>query len=142
MSDGRRSNWPSSQWYSTVTFWPSTEPVSLRPLRKAVTMRAEPSADPPSTNPITGITPCCACAPSGHAAAALPSSDMNSRRFIALAPNPMINRSIAGHGCASQQKWSPLVRFGSFTPFPLSRHVRFAPKSGHLANACVYEYTP
>jgi hypothetical protein len=22
--DGRRSNWPSSQWYSTVTFWPST----------------------------------------------------------------------------------------------------------------------
>ena len=24
MSDGRRSYWPSSQWYSTVTFWPST----------------------------------------------------------------------------------------------------------------------
>jgi hypothetical protein len=20
---GKRSNWPSSQWYSTVTFWPS-----------------------------------------------------------------------------------------------------------------------
>jgi len=24
MSTGRRSNWPSSQWYSTVTFWLST----------------------------------------------------------------------------------------------------------------------
>ena len=24
MSAGRRSYWPSSQWYSTVTFWPST----------------------------------------------------------------------------------------------------------------------
>src|SRR5262249_18279220 len=24
MSAGRRSNWPSSQWYSTVTFWLST----------------------------------------------------------------------------------------------------------------------
>jgi hypothetical protein len=24
MSAGSRSNWPSSQWYSTVTFWPST----------------------------------------------------------------------------------------------------------------------
>src|SRR5262249_51095639 len=31
MSAGRRSNWPSSQWYSTVTFWPSTYPASLRP---------------------------------------------------------------------------------------------------------------
>jgi hypothetical protein len=24
MSAGRRSNWPSSEWYSTVTFWFST----------------------------------------------------------------------------------------------------------------------
>src|SRR5215470_14091689 len=24
MTAGRRSNWPSSQWYSTITFWPST----------------------------------------------------------------------------------------------------------------------
>jgi hypothetical protein len=31
--------------------------------------------------PITGIAGCCACAASGHAAAA-PSSVMNSRRFI------------------------------------------------------------
>src|SRR5262249_11627034 len=33
------------------------------------------------------------------------------------------------------------VRFGSFTSFALSRRVRFAPKSGHSANARVYEYT-
>src|SRR5262249_61422896 len=30
MSAGRRSNWPSSQWYSTVTFWLSTQPASFR----------------------------------------------------------------------------------------------------------------
>jgi hypothetical protein len=50
---GRRSNWPSSQWYSTVTFWPSMVPVSLRPLRNAGTLRATASsADPMSRNPI------------------------------------------------------------------------------------------
>jgi hypothetical protein len=31
------------------------------------------------------------------------------------------------------------VRVGSFTSFPPSRLVRFAPKSGHSADACVYE---
>ena len=34
-------------------------------------------------NPITGIAGCCARAASGHAAAAPPSSVMNSRRFTA-----------------------------------------------------------
>jgi hypothetical protein len=33
-------------------------------------------------NPTTGIAGCCARAASGHAAAALPSRVMNSRRFI------------------------------------------------------------
>src|SRR5215813_10725166 len=33
---------------------------------------------------MTGIAPCCARAASGHAAAAPPSNEMNSRRFIAL----------------------------------------------------------
>jgi hypothetical protein len=37
MSDGRRSYWPASQWYSTVAFWPSMVPVWMRPLRNAVT---------------------------------------------------------------------------------------------------------
>ena len=45
MSDGRRSYRPSSQWYSTVTFWPSIVPLSLRPLRNAAARRAEASAD-------------------------------------------------------------------------------------------------
>src|SRR5260370_540553 len=40
-SAGRRSRWPPSQWYSTVTFWPSTYPVSLRPLRNAAEKRGE-----------------------------------------------------------------------------------------------------
>src|SRR6202163_4920846 len=43
-SAGRRSYWPASQWYSTVTFCPSTVPVSLRPLRNAAATVAEPSA--------------------------------------------------------------------------------------------------
>src|SRR6516225_1325180 len=95
-SDGRRSNWPSSQWYSTVTFWPSTEPVSLRPLRKAVTKRAEPSADPPSTNPITGIAPCCARAASGHATAAPPNAASNSRRPMVTVIRPSRARCVKG----------------------------------------------
>jgi hypothetical protein len=33
-------------------------------------------------NPITGIAGCCACAASGHAAPAPPSSVMNSRRLM------------------------------------------------------------
>ena len=49
-------------------------------------MRADgprtPSGDVASRNPITGIAGCCARAASGHAAAAPPSSVMNSRRFI------------------------------------------------------------
>jgi len=36
------------------------------------------------------FAPCCARAASGHATAAPPSSVMNSRRFIALTPNPSI----------------------------------------------------
>jgi hypothetical protein len=39
------------------------------------------AGDPELRNPITGVA-CCARAATGHAAAAPPSSDMNSRRFI------------------------------------------------------------
>ena len=38
---------------------------------------------------------------------------MNSRRFIALTPNPRIMGSIAGQGRALQQKRPLIVRFGS-----------------------------
>src|SRR6516165_2257428 len=65
MSDGRRSNWPLSQWYSTVTFWPSTVPASPRPLRNAATRPA--SGALLLTNPTTGIAADCARAASGHA---------------------------------------------------------------------------
>ena len=44
-------------------------------------MGANACADCPFRNPITGIAGCCARAASGQAAAALPSSVMNSRRF-------------------------------------------------------------
>src|SRR5262249_23939009 len=37
---------------------------------------------PVSINPTTGIADCCACAASGHVAAAPPSSVMHSRRLI------------------------------------------------------------
>ena len=42
---------------------------------------AVPSGDALLRNPITGIAGCCACAASGQAAAAPPSSVMNSRRL-------------------------------------------------------------
>jgi hypothetical protein len=85
ISAGRRSYRPSSQWYSTITLWPSTVPVSPSPLRNAAAKPAEASADPPSTNPITGIGACCPRATTGHAAA-LPNPAMNSRRRIRNLP--------------------------------------------------------
>ena len=64
--------------------WPSTKPVSLRPLRNAATKRVEVSGDPSRISATTGIfSAFCARAASGHAAAALPRSDINSRRLIA-----------------------------------------------------------
>jgi hypothetical protein len=47
-----------------------------------LSLRPNPSDDAPLRNPITGIG-CCAHAASGHAAAAPPTSVMNSRRFMA-----------------------------------------------------------
>src|SRR5262249_35853648 len=80
---GIRSYWPSAQRYSIATFCPSTKPISPRPLRNAARYSANVSNEPNPRNPITGIA-CCARAASGHAAAAPPSSVMNSRRFIHL----------------------------------------------------------
>jgi hypothetical protein len=48
-------------------------------LKYAANPRACDSIEPPFMNPTTGIAVCCARAASGHAAAALPSSMMNSR---------------------------------------------------------------
>jgi hypothetical protein len=49
--------------------------------RPAATANAESLADLMLSDPITGIVVCSARAASGQAAAAPPSSDMNSRRF-------------------------------------------------------------
>jgi hypothetical protein len=57
----------------------SQQVVSLRPLRNAAAL----SADPLLTKPTIGIAGCCARAASGHAAATPPTSVMNSRRFTA-----------------------------------------------------------
>src|SRR5262249_36334651 len=56
----------------------------VRPLRNAAARGA--SDDPALTNPTTGIVDCCARAATGHAAAAPPSSVMNSRRFTPTSP--------------------------------------------------------
>ena len=68
---------------------PSTWPVSLRPWRKARSRSTTASGDRFSRNPTTGIAPCCARAASGHAAAAPPSTVMNSRRLRAGSPHPV-----------------------------------------------------
>jgi len=69
------------------------------------------------SKPIIGIVDCCARAASGHAAAALPSSVMNSRRLIDLTPRPRIRNSIAGmggvQGGASQQNRPPDFRINT-----------------------------
>jgi hypothetical protein len=48
-----------------------------------------PSGDVPFRDPITGIADCCARAASGHAAAAPPSVNMNSRRRMWIAMRPL-----------------------------------------------------
>ena len=54
-------------------------------------------------NPITGIVGCCARAASGHAAAAPPSSVMNSRRFMAplLRPRAAHYHTVARERCCA-----------------------------------------
>src|SRR5262245_23260332 len=59
----------------------SMMPASLKPLRKAF-ISDNGSGDPWCRNPITGSGCCCARAASGHAATALPSNVMNSRRLV------------------------------------------------------------
>src|SRR5262249_18355697 len=75
----------SAQRYSMLTFWPSTNPATPRPWRKA---SREPWAklfgDRVFRNPTTGIA-CCARTASGHDTAAPPRNVMNSRRWIWIA---------------------------------------------------------
>jgi hypothetical protein len=70
-----------------ATFWPSINPLSLRPLRNAVKKGVHSAGEARLRNPTTGIADCCARAASGHAAAALPRSVMNSRRLIGSSPS-------------------------------------------------------
>ena len=77
----KRSSRPSAQRYSIVTVRPSIQPSSRSRCTKAATqsLAAERVVGP--KNPMVGSFPaCCARAASGHAAAAPPSSVMNSRR--------------------------------------------------------------
>src|SRR5262249_40621389 len=65
-----------------MTFWPSMKPASFKPWRKEATRCVASASGASRRKPITGIVGCCARAVSGHAAAALPRSVMNSRRLI------------------------------------------------------------
>jgi hypothetical protein len=80
-SAGSRSNRPSAQRYSTVTFSPSAKPASFRPRRNARRRSAFVSGEVVWRKPITGIAACCARAASGHAAVP-PTNEMKSRRFM------------------------------------------------------------
>jgi ABC transporter substrate binding protein len=79
---GKRSRYPSAKRNSKRTLLPSTYPSRRMPSRKLARSRSSACAVPAHRIPIKGICRCCACAASGHAAAAPPSSMMNWRRFI------------------------------------------------------------
>src|SRR5215471_14666127 len=66
-----------------ATFRPSTWPLAAKPLRNASTIGADPSGEPTSRYPITGIAAGCARAVSGQAAAEPATNLMKSRRLIA-----------------------------------------------------------
>ena len=78
---GSRSTCPFARRDSKGTLLPSGKPPSFSPLRNAGSNGVNDSADPPIRIPITGAAGSCARTPSGHAAAAPPSSVMNSRRL-------------------------------------------------------------
>ena len=94
------------------------------------------SADVLLRKPITGIADCCARAASGHAAAAPPSSDMNSRCFTARClpcVRPKGSHTPARRETAALRDFNPAYdRLGSSTSFQVrSRHDRFTPMNGH-----------
>jgi hypothetical protein len=64
-----------------VTFWLSTKPVSLRPMRKPAINGAHGAGDALLRNPTRGAADVCACAVIGHTTA-LPKNAKNSRRLI------------------------------------------------------------
>ena len=88
-------------------------------------------AEPVLKNPMVGsFAGCCAPAASGHATAAPPMSDMNSRRFIMA---PVLRRKVAHIGTAGDaavRDFDPAnERFGSNSVIRRSRlNVRFARK--------------
>ena len=84
-----RSVRPSAQRYSIAMLRPSIQPSSRSLRSKAVVHWLQPQDVPVPKNPITGIAVCCVRTASGHAAAAPPNSDMNSRRCI-YSPQPRV----------------------------------------------------
>ena len=79
----------------------STQPSRARPSRSpaSVAFVLGSSAAKTISTPIRrGVADCCACAASGHAAAALPTSEMNSRRLMGRPkakdkPTTLVNES-------------------------------------------------
>src|SRR5205814_4090326 len=69
-----------AQRYSMTTLRPSTNPVSLSPLRNVVTRLMADSDGLGLRNPTTGSAGCCARAAGGQAIAAPPSNVMIPRR--------------------------------------------------------------
>jgi hypothetical protein len=78
-----RSVRPSAQRYSIAMVRPSIQPSSRSLRSKAMAHGLQPEDVPVPKNPIVGnLGPCCARATNGKTTAELPSSVMNSRRFI------------------------------------------------------------
>jgi hypothetical protein len=79
---GSRSTRSCPHFHSMATVLPLTYPRSRRPSTNAWVRVAKDAGVPNRRTPIRGtLWDCCARAASGHAAAAPPSSVMNSRRF-------------------------------------------------------------
>ena len=134
ITDDTRSNRPSNQLYSTVTFWPSTQPASVRPLRNALARRTEASADLRLTRATTGNGGCCARATSGHVVeTAIPL--MKSRRRITHpeAPGPHI---VAGQTCRPEgvEVWLSMSALGHKQTFRSVRAMSALPPKADIAH--------
>ena len=96
-SAGRRSNWPSSQWYSIVTFCALDVAGFVEALAKRGAARARRTTRRLADEIRSPASPAAAPAPRPATPAAPPSSVMNSRRLIIRSPRRRGRAASAAH---------------------------------------------
>src|SRR5215467_9585760 len=120
---------PRPERYSILTLRPSAQPNCCNACTNASTS-GRPVAAPPKSTPTRRMrSPCCARAASGHVAAALPRSVMNSRRFTAQVP-PVLRTERIAHLSTAGDRCTAGLQCGLRQVHPRSCYVANVPGTG------------